>query len=233
MITPDQTLDSALPVILVGASPGELGPFFFSLPEAWPVIAADGGVDALAKYGRRPELVIGDMDSAQALLPDIPHLHLTGQDDTDFEKCLARIRAPLIVGFGFLDGRFDHSLATIHALAAKRNAGPVMLCGAHDAVVCPQGDVAFAAEAGDRVSIWPLGRQAFHRSHGLRWKLDGLEMQMGQMIGTSNEATARRVEIEAGAGDGYAVIMSVSRADALLAALFPAAQSPAAQSPAD
>ena len=35
------------------------------------------------------------------------------------------------------------------------------------------------------------------------------------------------VEIEAGAGDGYAVIMSVSRADALLAALFPAAQSPA------
>ena len=233
MISPDQMFDSALPAILVGASPVELGSFFFSLPDAWPVIAADGGVDTLAKYGRRPEMVIGDMDSAQTLPPDVPHLHLAGQDDTDFEKCLARIRAPLIVGFGFLDGRIDHSLAAIHALAAQRNVGPVMLCGAHDAVACPQGDIAFAAETGDRVSIWPFGRQTFHRSSGLRWKLDGLEMQMGQTIGTSNEATARRVEIQTGAGNGYAVIMSVSRADALLAALVPAALSPATLSAAD
>ena len=63
MMTPDQMLDSALPVILVGASPVALGPFFFSLPQAWPVIAADGGADTLARHGRRPELVIGDMDS--------------------------------------------------------------------------------------------------------------------------------------------------------------------------
>ena len=219
---PDQIFHSPVPVILVGASPVELGPFFFSLPQTWPVIAADGGVDTLAKYGGRPELVIGDMDSVTDIPPDMPRLHLTGQDDTDFEKCLERIRAPLIVGFGFLDGRLDHSLAVIHALAAHRASGRVMLCGAHDVVACLRGDISFAAANGDRVSIWPLGRQTFRRSSGLRWPLDGLEMRAGGTIGTSNEASAGRVGIEAGPGDGYAVIMSITCADALLAALLSA-----------
>ena len=222
MMTPDQTLDSALPVILVGASPVALGTFFLSLPQAWPVIAADGGADTLAEYGRRPELVIGDLDSVADLPSDVPRLHLTGQDDTDFEKCLARIKAPLIVGFGFLDGRLDHSLAVMNALASQKDPHAVMLCGTHDVVACFRSDARFAATQGDRISIWPLGRQTFHRSSGLRWKLDGLEMQAGGIIGTSNEATAARVEIEAGPGDGYAVIMPVSSADTLLAAMLPA-----------
>ncbi|MEC8515192.1 MAG: thiamine pyrophosphokinase, partial [Pseudomonadota bacterium] len=96
------------------------------------------------------------------------------------------------------------------------------LCGTHDVVACFRSDARFAATQGDRISIWPLGRQTFHRSSGLRWKLDGLEMQAGGIIGTSNEATAARVEIEAGPGDGYAVIMPVSSADTLLAAMLPA-----------
>lgn len=222
MTTSDQMLDSTLPVVLVGASPVELGPFFFSLPEAWPLVAADGGCDTLAQCGRRPGLVIGDMDSVTGLPSDLPRLHLTGQDDTDFEKCLARIKAPLIVGFGFLDGRLDHSLAAMHALAAPREARCVMLCGAYDVLACFHGDAVFSVSAGDRISIWPLGRQTFRRSRGLKWALDGLAMEVGRTVGTSNEATASQVEIEAGPGDGYAVIMPVSASASLLAAVMPA-----------
>ena len=222
MKTSDQMLDSALPVVLVGASPVELAPFFFSLPETWPLVAADGGYDTLAQCGRRPGIVIGDMDSVTDLPSDLPRIHLTGQDDTDFEKCLARIKAPLIVGFGFLDGRLDHSLAVIHALMAQGCSRHVMLCGAYDVVVCFHGDAGFAVTAGDRISIWPLGRQTFRRSLGLKWALDGLEMEAGGTIGTSNEAIASRVEIEAGPGDGYAVIMPVSASTSLLAAVMPA-----------
>ena len=139
-MTPDQTLDSALPVILVGASPVALGPFFLSLPQAWPVIAADGGADTLAEYGRRPELVIGDMDLAcrstvgrAAASPGRSGRHR-------LRKCLARIRAPLIVGFGFLDGRLDHSLAVMNALASQKDPHAVMLCGTHDVVACFRSD---------------------------------------------------------------------------------------------
>ena len=117
------------PIVLVGAAPVQIGPALKACPESWPVIAADGGADALLKIGRRPDLVIGDMDSAGPLPDDLPQLPLDGQDDTDFEKCLSRIHAPLIVGLGFLEGRLDHTLAAIHALMALPHDRPVMLVG--------------------------------------------------------------------------------------------------------
>ena len=84
---------------------------------------------------------------------------------------------------------------------------PVMFVGTHDVVLRLCGDVTFDAEAGSRVSIWPLGTQDFGPSEGLRWQLDGLQMAPGALIGTSNEATGGPVSIRAGAGQGYAVIL--------------------------
>ncbi|MEX0503955.1 thiamine diphosphokinase [Alphaproteobacteria bacterium LSUCC0719] len=222
MIVPDQTFTHATPVILVGAAPVPIDDLFTALPSHWPLIAADGGVQTILASGRRPDLVIGDMDSQQDLLPDIPQLHLHGQDDTDFEKCLKRIHAPLIVGFGFLEGRLDHTLAAIHALAAVPHDRPIMLVGAHDMLVRLRGDLAFPASAGERVSVWPLGPQRFTRSSGLRWPLDGLEMAPGQLVGTSNIATGGLVEIIAGSGAGYAVIRPVTAAASLLSAIISA-----------
>ena len=89
MNTDDNILNSVDPVILVGAAPVQIGSALQALPKSWPVIAADGGGDVLLKIGRRPDLVIGDMDSAGELPDDLPQLSLAGQDDTDFEKCLS------------------------------------------------------------------------------------------------------------------------------------------------
>ena len=204
------------PVVLVGAAPVEIGQALEALPGSWPLIAADGGADALLKIGRRPDLVIGDMDSAGPLPDDLPKLPLAGQDDTDFEKCLSRIHAPLIVGLGFLEGRLDHTLAAMHALTALSHDRPVMLVGDTDLVLRLRGDIAFEAEPRDRVSVWPLGVQAFHSSTGLKWPLDGLQMAPGRLIGTSNLAAGGTVRINAGPGDGYAVIMPREAAQSLI-----------------
>ena len=212
----DDMLRYDCPVVLVGAAPVEIGPALEALPDSWPLIAADGGADALVKIGRRPDLVIGDMDSAGPLPDDLPKLPLVGQDDTDFEKCLARICAPLIVGLGFLEGRLDHTLAAMHALTALRHDRPVMLVGDTDLLLRLTGDIAFEAKSGDRVSVWPLGIQAFHSSTGLKWPLDGLQMAPGRLIGTSNLAAGGTVRINAGPGDGYAVIMPREAAQSLI-----------------
>ena len=212
----DDMLRYDCPVVLVGAAPVEIGPALETLPDSWPLIAADGGADALLKIGRRPDLVIGDMDSAGPLPDDLPQLPLAGQDDTDFEKCLARICAPLIVGLGFLEGRLDHTLAAMHALTALSHDQPVMLVGDTDLVLRLRGDIAFEAKPGKRVSVWPLGSQAFHSSTGLKWPLDGLQMAPGRLIGTSNLAAGGTVRINAGSGDGYAVIMPREAAPSLI-----------------
>ena len=216
MNTDDKILTYVDPVILVGAAPVQIGSALEALPKLWPVIAADGGADVLLKIGRRPDLVIGDMDSVGALPDDLPQLSLAGQDDTDFEKCLARVHAPLIVGLGFLEGRLDHTLAAIHALMALSHDRPVMLVGDTDLVLRLKGDIAFEAKPGDRVSVWPLGIQAFQGSTGLKWPLDGLQMEAGRLIGTSNLAAGGTVRINVGPGNGYAVIMPREAARSLI-----------------
>ena len=216
MIASDEILSFDSPVVLVGAAPVQICMALEALPRSWPVIAADGGADVLLQIGRRPDLVIGDMDSAGPLPDDLPKLRLAGQDDTDFEKCLARICAPLIVGLGFLEGRLDHTLAAMHALAALPHDRPVMLVGDTDLVLRLRGDIAFEAEPGNRVSVWPLGIQAFQGSTGLKWSLDGLQMEAGRLIGTSNLAAGGTVRINAGFGDGYALIMPRKAAQSLI-----------------
>lgn len=213
------------PVILVGASPVPVAEALSMLPPDLPLLAADGGANALLDLGKRPDMVIGDMDSASGLPGDVPRMALTGQDDTDLQKCLARIETPLLIGLAFLDGRFDHALAAIHALMMLDHARPVMLVGTHDVVLRIRGDFAFDADPGCRVSIWPLGTQRFGVSEGLRWQLDGLEMTAGALIGTSNEATGGQVSIcdGLGGGDGYAIILPRQALSRLLDAVMPSA----------
>ena len=108
-----QALQWDRPVLLVGASP-ELDPDMLAgIEPHWPLIAVDGGLDTAHAAGLSPSLVLGDMDSVRHVPDDMPALQLDGQDDTDLEKALKLISAPLIIGFGFLDGRLDHALASM------------------------------------------------------------------------------------------------------------------------
>ena len=217
----DQIFTFDTPVILVGAAPVPVDGLFAALPGTLPVIAADGGAHTAMQAGRRLDLVVGDMDSSFDIPSDIRRLHLPDQNDTDFEKCLKRINAPLIIGFGFLDGRLDHTLAALHALAAVAHDRPILLVGSTDLLLRVRGNISFSVTPGERVSIWPLGTQRFRRSTGLRWPLDGLEMTPGTLIGTSNVATGDMVDIHADDGGGYAVIRSVAAAGPFLSVFMP------------
>ena len=148
--------------------------------------------------GLRPQAVIGDMDSANGLgqLPvDILKIKRSGQDDTDFEKSLGVISAPLIIGIGFLDGRFDHSLAALDALARLPHDRPVLLVGGDDVLLRLRGDFEMTLPLASRFSVWPLGRQHFLRSHGLEWPLEDVTMAFGKRTGTSNRVNSTSVSI--------------------------------------
>jgi len=80
-----------------------------------------------------------------------------------------------------------------------------------------RGDFHCQLPVGLRFSAWPLPRQEFRRSLGLRYLLDGMVMQAGSLIGTSNETSASRVVIEALDGPGYLVLLPIEALDTLLA----------------
>ncbi len=207
-------------LLLIGGAPLDAA-LMRSLAAGRPLVAADSGANTALEAGLVPDLVLGDLDSIEAI--DAVRrrsrvVHLQDQNSTDLEKALAHIEAPWIIGLGFLGARFDHSLAALHALAACTKTREIMLIGAHDAVLRVRGDFRCELPIGLRFSIWPLARQTFRRSSGLRYPLDGLTMQAGSLIGTSNLTIAREIVIEAEDGPGYLVIVSIDVIDALLAA---------------
>ena len=227
----DNQLLYSSPILLFGAAP-IAGSLLSCLDHCqnWPVLAADGGLRTALSCGLRPQAVIGDMDSANDLdqLPDdIRQIKLSGQDDTDFEKSLGVISAPLIIGIGFLDGRFDHSLAALDALARLPHERPVLLVGGDDVLLRLRGDFEMTLPLASRFSVWPLGRQHFLRSHGLEWPLDNVTMALGKRTGTSNRVIGKPVSITAGAGDGYVVMAPFTAFDVMLDAAMAIADLPA------
>ncbi|MGI9436064.1 MAG: thiamine diphosphokinase [Geminicoccaceae bacterium] len=210
---------AANPVLLIGGAPVDMD-LLKRLAVDRALIAADSGADAAFAAGLVPDLVLGDLDSisdAEQARQRTRVIQIPDQNTTDLQKALAYIEAPMIVGLGFLGARFDHSLAAVHALSACTKPQEILLADTHDVVLRVRGDFAGNLAPGLRFSIWPLGIQTFRRSTGLRYPLDGLTLQSGKMVGTSNEVTAPEVFIEAGVGQGYLVITPIETIDALLA----------------
>ena len=105
-------------------------------------------------------------------------VHLAEQDSTDLEKALRHIRAPAILGFGFLGKRLDHSLAALSVLARYAHQHRVILVSSDDVLHITSGRFKMAMKTGDRLSIWPIGQVDFAallvctgRWTGWRWHL--------------------------------------------------------------
>ncbi|MDU8942718.1 thiamine diphosphokinase [Ovoidimarina sediminis] len=202
---------SDFPVTLLGAGPVYPGDIKEILNIAPGLVAADGGAATALEAGRVPDLVIGDFDSLPhstgESLPKDRLLHVTEQDSTDFEKCLSRITAPLILALGFTGARIDHELAVYSALARHVTARCIVI-GSDDIVFRVPRRLSLGLAPGDRVSLFPMG-PVRGRSEGLRWPIDGIDFAPGGRIGTSNAATGP-VQLEF---EGDAMLAIIPRAE--------------------
>ncbi len=180
------------PVLLVGNGPVEAAALALARPHCAAVVAADGGIKAALAHGLQPEAVIGDMDSCP---PDYTGqtVRIPDQNTTDFEKCLGTIKAPLIIGIGFLGGRLDHELAALNALV--RSPQNVVLIGETDLVFRLPATTRLALPLGTRISLFPMGPVSGVTSQGLAWPLAGLSLAPDGQISTSNHTTAPEISL--------------------------------------
>ncbi|MCP5087686.1 MAG: thiamine diphosphokinase [Rhodobacteraceae bacterium] len=171
------------------------------------LVCADSGADTALKWGYKPDLVIGDLDSVdrdRLRREGIPEIQVLDQETTDFEKCLGLLEAKTIIAVGFTGKRLDHQLAAFNALV-KYPRKQVLLIGDVDlCFVCPT-TLALDLPVGERVSIFPMA-DCRCKSRGLEWPLAGLDMQPNGQIGTSNRVCQPNVRITVQAGHPICIL---------------------------
>ena len=184
------------------------------------LVAADGGAHFAISEGIVPEAVIGDFDSladrARGAIPRERFHQVDEQDTTDFEKCLARIRAPLILGVGLTGKRRDHELAAYHALM-RYPAQRCLLIAEEDIIMLCPPKMSIDLPRGTRVSLFPMAAVNVN-STGLEWELSELALEPGRRIGTSNAALGGLVELSVNKPN-LLVILPVDKLSELIAAL--------------
>lgn len=178
------------PVTLVGGADVNRSALNRAIVHAPSMVAADGGAAHILDQNLLPDAVIGDMDSLsddlKARLPADSFYAIDEQDSTDFEKCLMRISAPLVLGLGFLGGRLDHQLAAFHGLMRFAEQRCILLGDEEVVFLCPpQLRLTFTERT--PLSLFPLAPVTGDAT-GLHWSFEQLAFAPGQRIGTSNFA---------------------------------------------
>ena len=176
------------------------------------LIAADGGLRHLRALDRKPDLLIGDLDSVSQ--PDVEWLaggaaeirkFPAEKDFTDLELALRAARergAESILLAAALGGRLDQTLANIALLRLPELSGmEVSLDDGLTEVRLITATLTIHGSAGDIVSLIPLGSVVDGvRTHALQYPLKAETLSPGETRGISNIMLSDRaaVEIERG-----------------------------------
>lgn len=174
-------------------------------------IAADGGAASLERIGRRPQRLIGDLDSVDPGLVETlarsgtrVERHPVDKEASDTELAVEAAfaaGATEVTLLGATGGeRLDHELANLLLLAdaslAGRNLSAVR--GAARVTALHGGEHRrLAGRPGDFVTLLAVGGDASGvTTDGLRWPLMAATLRMGRSRGLSNEVVAAPASVK-------------------------------------
>jgi thiamine pyrophosphokinase len=209
-------------VIIAGGPPGDDAFVRAQVAGADLLIAADAGVLLLERLGIRPDLAVGDFDTAGpevvarlAALGIATETHPAAKDYTDthlaITVALSRGAAEVVV-LGALGGpRYDHMLATALALAAPDFAGAriILVDPLHTILALRAGaSVRLHGTPGEYVSILALTATVTGvTGAGLLYPLPA-SFTLGNNIGVSNELTGTEATVAVN-GTGALLVIHV------------------------
>lgn len=203
--------------MIIGAAPIRGGGVFKEFdPQAHYVICADAGFETAQKHGVKPDLIVGDFDSAKAPPPaDVKRMKLPVEKDvtdTMFAamKGLSKGCRDFVL-LGCLGGaRFDHTLANLEVLRFLRDhGGRGFLADDHTKVFLLYDEkLTITGMKGATVSVFPYGCMSCNVSYtGLQYPLAREDLTVGGLVmGVSNSIVDNRAVIRVHMGTALVVV---------------------------
>lgn len=203
--------------MIIGASPIRSGQIFKEYDlENYYVICADAGYEAAVKHEVKPDLVVGDFDSAKTPPPaGVKTMTLPVEKDvtdTMFAamKGLAKGYRDFVL-LGCLGGpRFDHAMANLDVLRFLRDHGGHGYLADERTKVFMIADekLTITGMAGATVSVFPYGCMNCNVSYtGLQYPLSRADLSIGGLVmGVSNSIVADRAVIRVHRGTALVVV---------------------------
>jgi thiamine pyrophosphokinase len=164
------------------------------------VLAVDGGFNVFQKYKLQPDLVLGDMDSAD-LQPDhdVKMISLPDQDLTDLQKTLQYVfKSHLVTSLMFLGAsgeRSDHFLNNLHLCASIDHSIKIVFKNeiphSKDFTleiierITSLSDFDQTVKKGTTLSILPISNFLGLTTEGLKWEIKGCDYS-NRFISQSN-----------------------------------------------
>ena len=173
-------------------------------------ICADGAVNRLHSFDPNliPDIIIGDLDSADPTLLDKYQSQGTRierddcQDTTDLEKCIKTSISftsndTSIVVMGVTGGRLDHMLANLNA--ALKGPRSIVLIGEGNISCILDPNIEYALHSSTFLTpmcgIIPLGSSVKCTSEGLKWDMNDRELSWSGMLSTCNQFVDKVVNV--------------------------------------
>ena len=166
-------------------------------------VAVDGGLATWRAVKTRPDLFVGDRDSARRVPAALPStLYPVDKDFSEFAGALGEIRrlgAELVVVAGLLGGRLDHEWANVQEVGeAARHFTGILAPSSRGLVVVTARGLAARTRAKQLVSVFALRRRATVSLRGTRWTLKRRRLDPGS-LGLSNlTGTSLSLDVHAG-----------------------------------
>ena len=177
------------------------------------IICADGGLQHALALNVRPNLVIGDMDSAEKsqlkkLKDDGVSIELFPQDknETDLELAInaaIQLKPERIMIVAALGGRIDQTLANLALLSDPRpSTFDIRLDDGVEEIFFCRDQVQVHGRGGDIVSLLPWGT-AVHgvQTQGLKWPLNNETLYPDKTRGISNEMMGESASVKISTGE--------------------------------
>lgn len=181
------------------------------------IVAADGGANIARAYGIRPDVIIGDLDSATRetlrFFSRSAIVRAGDQYSTDLEKALMYCakrkvqRATIIAATG---NRLDFTLGNLAVVWRYAKRLSVVFEGDGWKAIPLDGNRRIKARVGTTVSLIPFGKCSGITLRGLQYQLTDAAMKVGE-IGVSNVVRKSPFVVEVKKGHMLLLILERKR----------------------